>query len=175
MLLTLLVMWLVESSQSLHVLGFLPKHVGHLGGADLLAARKDVRSCVVPTAGVSNYSPYACCNRNRLKYRRFIPVQDLPGALDDAAVAEGLGLSEIKNRDWAIFKTSAVKGDGLFEGTKAVHSTCVYLTKNSSCGLLLPCIPASGHRVCGAHTVHLRLDVSSIVGLDWLTTSLKGQ
>jgi len=42
--------------------------------------------------------------------------QDLPGALDDAAVAEGLGLSEIKNRDWAIFKTSAVKGDGLFEG-----------------------------------------------------------
>lgn len=43
-------------------------------------------------------------------------AQDLPGALDDAAVAEGLGLPEIKNRDWAIFKTSAIKGDGLFEG-----------------------------------------------------------
>ena len=42
--------------------------------------------------------------------------QDLPGALDDAAVAEGLGLSSIKSRDWAIFKTSAIKGDGLFEG-----------------------------------------------------------
>ena len=26
--------------------------------------------------------------------------QDLPGALDDAAVAEGLGLPQIKNRDW---------------------------------------------------------------------------
>ena len=43
-------------------------------------------------------------------------MQDLPGALDDAAVAEGLGLPDSKNRDWAIFKTSAIKGDGLFEG-----------------------------------------------------------
>ncbi|EIE25145.1 hypothetical protein WJX75_001945 [Coccomyxa subellipsoidea] len=42
--------------------------------------------------------------------------QDLPGALDDAAVAEGLNLHSIKNRDWAIFKTSAIKGEGLFEG-----------------------------------------------------------
>jgi len=43
-------------------------------------------------------------------------VQDLPGALNDAAVAEGLNLHSIKNRDWAIFKTSAIKGEGLFEG-----------------------------------------------------------
>ena len=43
-------------------------------------------------------------------------LQDLPGALDDAAVAEGLNLHAIKNRDWAIFKTSAIKGEGLFEG-----------------------------------------------------------
>ena len=42
--------------------------------------------------------------------------QDLPGALGDAAVAEGLGLPEVKSRDWAIFKASAVKGEGLFEG-----------------------------------------------------------
>lgn len=45
-----------------------------------------------------------------------VHLQDLPGALSDAEVAEGLGLPQIKNRDWAIFKTSAVKGDGLFEG-----------------------------------------------------------
>ena len=31
-------------------------------------------------------------------------------------MVEGLGLSNIKNRDWAIFKTSAIKGEGLFEG-----------------------------------------------------------
>ncbi len=44
------------------------------------------------------------------------PPQDLPNALSDAQIAEGLGLHDIKNRDWAIFKTSAVKGEGLFEG-----------------------------------------------------------
>jgi ADP-ribosylation factor-like protein 1 len=42
--------------------------------------------------------------------------QDLPGALDDAAVTEALNLHKIKNRQWAIFKTSAIKGEGLFEG-----------------------------------------------------------
>jgi len=43
-------------------------------------------------------------------------IQDLPGALDDAAVTEALELHKIKNRQWAIFKTSAIKGEGLFEG-----------------------------------------------------------
>lgn len=42
--------------------------------------------------------------------------QDLPGALDDASVTEALNLHKIKNRQWAIFKTSALKGEGLFEG-----------------------------------------------------------
>jgi len=42
--------------------------------------------------------------------------QDLPGALDAAAVTEALNLHTIKNRQWSIFKTSAIKGDGLFEG-----------------------------------------------------------
>ena len=42
--------------------------------------------------------------------------QDLPGALDDAAVAAALGLPAIRTRDWAIFKASAIKGEGLFEG-----------------------------------------------------------
>jgi ADP-ribosylation factor-like protein 1 len=43
-------------------------------------------------------------------------LQDLPGALDAAAVSEALNLHTIKNRQWSIFKTSAIKGDGLFEG-----------------------------------------------------------
>lgn len=43
-------------------------------------------------------------------------MQDLPGALDDAAVTEALELHKIKNRQWAIFKTSAIKGEGIFEG-----------------------------------------------------------
>lgn len=43
-------------------------------------------------------------------------IQDLPGALDDAAITEALELHKIKSRQWAIFKTSAIKGEGLFEG-----------------------------------------------------------
>ena len=42
--------------------------------------------------------------------------QDLPGALDAAAISEALGLHAIKSRPYAIFATSAIKGDGLFEG-----------------------------------------------------------
>lgn len=46
----------------------------------------------------------------------FYVIQDLPGALDDAAITEALELHKIKSRQWAIFKTSAIKGEGLFEG-----------------------------------------------------------
>jgi len=55
---------------------------------------------------------YLVCKTEFLK----IAIQDLPGALDDAAVTEALELHKIKNRQWAIFKTSAIKGEGLFEG-----------------------------------------------------------
>ncbi|KAG2495684.1 hypothetical protein HYH03_006284 [Edaphochlamys debaryana] len=53
----------------------------------------------------------------------FANKQDLPNALSDAQIAEGLGLHDIKNRDWAIFKTSAVKGEGLFEGLDWLSNT----------------------------------------------------
>ncbi|CAM6084958.1 unnamed protein product [Calypogeia fissa] len=49
--------------------------------------------------------------------------QDLPGALDDASVTEALNLHKIKNRQWAIFKTSAIKGEGLFEGLDWLSDT----------------------------------------------------
>ncbi|XP_052305156.1 ADP-ribosylation factor 1 isoform X2 [Populus trichocarpa] len=50
-------------------------------------------------------------------------LEDLPGALDDAAVTEALELHKIKNRQWAIFKTSAIKGEGLFEGLDWLSNT----------------------------------------------------
>ncbi|GAB4838201.1 Arf GTPase arf1 [Ancistrocladus abbreviatus] len=53
----------------------------------------------------------------------FANKQDLPGALDDAAVTEALELHKIKNRQWAIFKTSAIKGEGLFEGLDWLSNT----------------------------------------------------
>ncbi|EFN58139.1 hypothetical protein CHLNCDRAFT_20429 [Chlorella variabilis] len=57
--------------------------------------------------------------------------QDLPGALSDAQVAEGLGLTSIKSRDWSIFKTSGTwlkketrgMGEGLFEGLDWLSNT----------------------------------------------------
>lgn len=49
--------------------------------------------------------------------------QDLPGALDDAKISEALELHKIKNRQWSIFKTSAIKGDGLFEGLDWLSET----------------------------------------------------
>jgi len=46
----------------------------------------------------------------------FANKQDLPNALPSEQIAEKLGLSSLKSRQWAIFKTSAIKGDGLNEG-----------------------------------------------------------
>jgi len=42
-------------------------------------------------------------------------AQDLPGALSEAQIAEAMGLHDIKTRPWSIFKTSAIKGDGLHD------------------------------------------------------------
>lgn len=49
--------------------------------------------------------------------------QDLPGAMTESEVSEALGLHRIKNRSWAIYKTSAIKGDGLFEGLDWLSDT----------------------------------------------------
>eukprot|EP00922_Rhytidocystis_sp_ex-Travisia-forbesii_P017723 GHVS01026421.1.p1 GENE.GHVS01026421.1~~GHVS01026421.1.p1 ORF type:complete len:181 (+),score=18.06 GHVS01026421.1:347-889(+) len=46
----------------------------------------------------------------------FANKQDLEGSLTAAQVSEGLGLTNIRNRQWAIFQTSAVKGSGINEG-----------------------------------------------------------
>ena len=46
----------------------------------------------------------------------FANKQDLPDTLNEAQVSEALGLPSLKNRQWAIFKTSATKGVGLVEG-----------------------------------------------------------
>ncbi|KAL9224595.1 hypothetical protein vseg_000614 [Gypsophila vaccaria] len=49
--------------------------------------------------------------------------QDIPGALDAPAVTDALELHMIKNREWALFKTSATKGQGLFEGLDWLRNT----------------------------------------------------
>eukprot|EP00019_Armaparvus_languidus_P001353 CAMPEP_0168597272 /NCGR_PEP_ID=MMETSP0420-20121227/10556_1 /TAXON_ID=498008 /ORGANISM="Pessonella sp." /LENGTH=189 /DNA_ID=CAMNT_0008634073 /DNA_START=21 /DNA_END=586 /DNA_ORIENTATION=- len=46
----------------------------------------------------------------------FANKQDMPDALPDAQVSTALGLDSIRERQWAIFKASALKGQGLYEG-----------------------------------------------------------
>jgi signal recognition particle receptor subunit beta len=41
--------------------------------------------------------------------------QDLPEAANDKEISEVMGLSKIKERDWAIFTCSATTGKGLNE------------------------------------------------------------
>lgn len=44
-------------------------------------------------------------------------LQDLPGALSSADVAMAMGLADVnKTREWAIFPSSAKKGEGIKEG-----------------------------------------------------------
>ena len=53
----------------------------------------------------------------------FANKQDLPGALSEADVSEKLQLSKLKGRPWAIYKASAVKGEGLEPGLDWLVST----------------------------------------------------
>jgi ADP-ribosylation factor-like protein 1 len=46
----------------------------------------------------------------------FANKQDMAGAMTAAEVSDALGLSTLMNRQWSIYKTSAVKGEGLTDG-----------------------------------------------------------
>ncbi|KNC48219.1 ADP-ribosylation factor-like protein 1 [Thecamonas trahens ATCC 50062] len=46
----------------------------------------------------------------------FANKQDVDGALTPAEVTEALGLARIRDRQWQIFKTSAIEGVGIDEG-----------------------------------------------------------
>lgn len=45
----------------------------------------------------------------------FANKQDIEGAMTPSEISTALGLSALKSRTWAIFKTSATKGEGLEE------------------------------------------------------------
>ena len=53
----------------------------------------------------------------------FANKQDLPHAIAADQIADKLGLAGLKNRQWAIFKTSALKGEGLWEGMEWLSNT----------------------------------------------------
>lgn len=53
----------------------------------------------------------------------FANKQDIEGAMTVTEVANSLGLSAIKNRRYQIFKTSAIKGEGLDEAMEWLANT----------------------------------------------------
>jgi len=46
----------------------------------------------------------------------FANKQDQKGSLNAQQVSDALGLPEVRNRQWSIQETSALRGKGLFEG-----------------------------------------------------------
>jgi ADP-ribosylation factor-like protein 1 len=46
----------------------------------------------------------------------FANKQDQKGAMTAEQISDALGLPELRNRQWSIQETSALKGKGLFEG-----------------------------------------------------------
>ena len=60
----------------------------------------------------------------------FANKQDQKGAMDAEQISDALGLPEVRNRQWSIQETSALKGKGLFEGFDWLV-TCIKGTEDS--------------------------------------------
>ena len=78
-----------------------------------------VDSCDSERLGIARQELLAMLDEEELKdavLLVFANKQDSKGALDAQKVSDALGLSDIRNRQWSIQETSALKGNGLFEG-----------------------------------------------------------
>lgn len=78
-----------------------------------------VDSCDEERMGIARQELYAMLEEEELKdaiLLVFANKQDMEGAQSVEQVSSKLGLSKIKNRQWTIFKTSAIKGTGIKEG-----------------------------------------------------------
>jgi ADP-ribosylation factor-like protein 1 len=78
-----------------------------------------VDSCDSERLGIAKQELMAMLEEEELKdaiLLVFANKQDSKGALNAQQVSEALGLPEIRNRQWSIQETSALKGSGLFEG-----------------------------------------------------------
>ncbi len=76
--------------------------------------------------GISKEELLAMLSEEELKgvpLALFANKQDLKNAMGVADIAKELGLASLKDREWQIFKTSAVKGEGLFEGLDWIANT----------------------------------------------------
>lgn len=56
------------------------------------------------------------CRSRQTNQAEPAPDQDQADAMTPAEVSEGLGLDTLKDRQWSIHKSCAIKGEGLEEG-----------------------------------------------------------
>ena len=78
-----------------------------------------VDSCDGERLGIAKQELLAMLEEEELKdaiLLVFANKQDSKGAYNAQQVSEALSLPEIRNRQWSIQETSALKGSGLFEG-----------------------------------------------------------
>lgn len=78
-----------------------------------------VDSCDGERLGIAKQELLAMLEEEELKdaiLLVFANKQDSKGAYNAQQVSEALGLPDIRNRQWSIQETSALKGSGLFEG-----------------------------------------------------------
>lgn len=78
-----------------------------------------VDSCDTERLGIAKQELMAMLEEEELKdaiLLVFANKQDSKGAQNAQQISESLGLSGIKNRQWSIQETSALRGAGLFEG-----------------------------------------------------------
>lgn len=78
-----------------------------------------VDSCDGERLGIAKQELLAMLEEEELKdaiLLVFANKQDSKGAYNAQQVSESLSLPEIRNRQWSIQETSALKGSGLFEG-----------------------------------------------------------
>lgn len=84
-----------------------------------------VDSCDRDRVGIAQKELIAMLEEEELKNTIllvFANKQDQPNPMSDIEVSNALGLSNIKNRQWQIFKSSAIKGEGLENGLKWLSS-----------------------------------------------------
>jgi ADP-ribosylation factor-like protein 1 len=78
-----------------------------------------VDSCDTDRMDVAKQELHAMLAEEELKDTKlcvFANKQDMEGALSEADISVALELATLKNRTWTIFKTSAIKGEGVTDG-----------------------------------------------------------
>ncbi|KAJ1650130.1 Arf GTPase arl1, partial [Dispira simplex] len=91
----------------------------------------------------------------------FANKQDQPNAMSPAEVSESLGLSRLRDRQWAIYKTSAVKGEGLNEGLDCSTKVRIPLIRRYT-----PSLPSVPSPVWASRPSLLRFYFSTAIARD---------